>query len=112
MTKLIKFNTPAMGGSIVEKEGYVCILKVGDTRHKFVLQIDLLQPSILTDYRSGYRLTNLAGLALAQYVSRPYGYVHGIAGWRKRAQGWLNERVAERGTQGVLDMLRSVPTLN
>lgn len=111
MTKKITFRIPDTAGGR-DATGYKVRLMVGQTRHMFVLQLDIDNPSILTDYRSGYKLTNLASQALAAYVSNPYAYEHGLNGWRKRAQRWLNTIVDARGEQNVLSMLNSVPRLN
>lgn len=118
MPKLRVINVPQKGrkkGDVVIGTacGYVAILNVGQTRHKFFLQqlAPNTSPSILTDYASGYRLCNLAPLALARYVSNPYGYKPNTI-WRELAQEWLDNIVAERGEAAVLDMLNSVERLN
>lgn len=116
MAKKITFTAPADGkkGAIehVTKEGFKVHLMVGNTRHMFVLQFDFSKPTILADYRTGYKLTNLAGLALARYVSNPYGFNDSLNGYRRLAQDWLNTIVADKGEKHVLDMLAKPETLN
>jgi hypothetical protein len=111
MPKVITFKVPTKDGAI-EKTGFKVRLMVGNTRHMFVLQHDLSRPTILTDYRTGFKLASLGGLALARYVSNPYGYRDNLNGMRRIAQDWLNTIVADKGEQHVLDMLAKPATLN
>lgn len=111
MAKMITFNVASEKGPI-EKTGFKVRLMVGNTRHMFVLQHDMSRPSILTDYRTGYKLASLYGLALARYVSNPYGFNDSSVGFRRIAQDWLNAIVAEKGEKHVLDMLAKPATLN
>jgi hypothetical protein len=70
------------------------------------------RPSTLSDYRSGYRLVNLAPRALARYVANPYAYREGVAQWRTLAQEQINELVADMGEEAFIKKLASVPTIN
>ena len=109
--KRISFKVPTASGERLE-QGYVARLYVGNVKHRFVLQLDGSRPSILADYRSGYKLANLASLALAQYVANPYAYDDSLLGWRKRAQRTVDDIVAAKGENRILDMLGNVPALN
>lgn len=110
--RLTQIKVPTLQGAR-EVEGYVIWLHIAGNRHKFFLQMDINRPSVLTDYASGYRLTNLAPMALARYVGRPYGTRYVAASeWRKLAQEWLDETTLRHGPDYVIGKLKSVPRLN
>jgi hypothetical protein len=110
MAKLVTIRVPdTVGGRDVQ--GYVAWLTVGEKRWKFLLQIELDQPSILTDYRSGYKLANLGGIILQEYVYRGYSYPP-IEAARRAARIWLANAVSEKGADYLIERFNSVPALN
>lgn len=112
MPKLITFNIPTEA-DIRTAQGYVAWLDVGGKRHKFVMQLDISKPTILTDYRTGFRLGSFAGKLLARYVHMPYAYTESISGtYRKVAQDFLADIIARHGVDYVRARLAEKPTLN
>jgi hypothetical protein len=112
MPKLITFKIPTEAGTR-EAQGYIAWLDVAGTRYKFVLQLDITKPTILTDYRTGFRLGSFAGMILARYVRSPYAYTESISGtYRKTAQDFLGTIIARHGADFVRARLAEKPTLN
>ncbi len=109
MAKLIEFQAATAEGPRA-KTGYVAWLNVrGKGRHKFVLQVNPVSgdPSILADYRSGYKLADMAGAAVAHYVGR------GIApAWRTLAQWTIEDIEAKHGSVKLISELARPATLN
>lgn len=114
MPKLISFQVPREGGNVSTEQGYVVHLRLNDTTtHKFVMQLDISKPTLLADYRTGYRLGSFGGMVLARYVSNPYAYTDSISGtYRKIAQEFLTDIIARVGLERVQSELAKHPTLN
>jgi hypothetical protein len=94
----------ATGNALTEVEGTVCLLTLGDKRHRFVIHGDSV-----SDYRTGYRLGSYRGKQVLRVVSNPYAR---RLTDRDAAQLLLNDAVARNGLDRVRAVLAKPPTLN
>lgn len=119
MPKLIEFNVPVFDKdadkySVETRKGYVVWLQFADGhKDKFVMQLDIRRPTILTHYASGYRLGSFAGLFLSRYLSMPYSYDNSISGsYRKVAQEFLYQLCDRHNSAMIRNKLAVLPRLN
>lgn len=120
--RTITFNVPVFaandGGDVLAIEtrtGHKIWLELFGTnkRRAFVLQRDGNgRPTILTDYASGYRLTDLGPLMLRSFVGNPYAHREMPRDWRWQAQLWLDATIERQGLKTVQMKLDSVPVIN
>lgn len=113
MSKLITFKTATKDGPR-DAQGFVVWLSLaGKGKHKFVLQLDAHgKPSILADYRTGYKAFDMAARALNQYVARGYALGSDKKLYRVIAQQMIEEAEAARGAEYVQAIFAGPATLN
>lgn len=111
--KKITFNVPRANGEATEETGYRVKLNVGAEQRLFVLQVERGKPCILTEFRSGLRLTNLNALAVGLMCSRgPHAWGGTLLEWRALGQDYLDQLVSSHGADLVLAKMRETPKVN
>lgn len=112
MSKRIRFNVPSETG-IRQVDGHIVRLMLGNRRHKFVLQYDITRPTLLTDYRTGYGIANLAGKVLARHLQNG-GYINieTVTYIRGIAQEYVDDLAAQIGVETFKQKLAEPPTIN
>src|SRR5215471_4053973 len=104
--KRITFNVPTVDG-IETREGFRVWLSVGPWRRAFVLQCEG-SGFVLTDWASGFKLCDLRGAMLRNFVGRPSVHDSSLAAWRREAQLWLVEAAGRKGLSTINAKLNSV----
>lgn len=112
MTK--SYLIPQSNRETVEARCLIVWLEVGTGgKHRFALQFDGKDPSLLCDYRTGYRIASLNAAAVSLMATRgpaAFGGLH--SDWRKLAQDHIHMLVASRGETFLRDRLAAPPTVN
>lgn len=119
--RTITFNVPTFADNdhapvLEQRTGHKVWLELdreGKRKRAFVLQHNEHgRPAILSDFASGFRLTDLGPLMLRSFVARPSVHREMPRDWRWQAQLWLDAVIERQGLKAVEMKLNSVPAVN